>query len=238
MAKASLMMLVVLPLLAIVGTADAAGCGILPDRADIQEKLHMLTAGEESLLIDTCSLCKLAVGFLTGEVKEGKSTEEIAHNIIHLACNSTPVTKHFPPDVCAGMVNISASPVLYILNYTTLDHAQVCNTFAGYCSEAIPSWTIPIPGDKPPVTPRIPNKGPTKIKILQISTLTMILCTLLDPSRTACIQDVAGTHTRTPSLRIPSMRDTGAILPVAQVATRPSGPWKLRYRLLLSSSQI
>jgi len=166
MARASLVFLVAVTLLAIIGNIEGAGCGILPDRADIQEQLHMLSGGQRNG--DTnCALCKLLVSLLTGEAKEGKPAEEIAQNLITSVCPKLSST--FPADVCAGMVNISAPPVVYILNRTTLDPAQICHTFVGYCSEPLPAWTIPIPGNKPPVTPRVPNNGPRKIKILQFS---------------------------------------------------------------------
>jgi len=167
MGKASFGMLLALPLLAVVSLTDAAGCGIYPDRADIQEQLHLAESEGLFQKLDTCSLCKMLVGYLTDEVKEGKSVEEITKFAINLAC---PLVKNtYPPDVCHGMVNISAPPVLYILNHTTLDAAQICHTFAGICEGSLPTWTIPIPGDKPPVSPRTPNKGPKKIRILQFS---------------------------------------------------------------------
>jgi len=109
--------------------------------------------------------CTFVVELVQSMITNNKTVDDIGNFCINICENQ----KLFPDDVCVGMVNLSKEPVVYVLKHTKFDAKQICYDFVGYCDAPLPPWNISVPANKPPIAPRVPNKGPKTLKVLHFS---------------------------------------------------------------------
>lgn len=135
-----------------------------------------------------CDFCSVAVDTIR-KLAELKTSEKLIEYAVAKVCETMHIEDHY---VCSSIVPvfkvlvhfititilfITQDEVLYVFDNTALSTREICGTVLnGNCGQTYDpfnqTWSVPIPGGKPPVVPPSP---PKVINILQMC----ILCVLI-----------------------------------------------------------
>uniref|UniRef100_A0A0K0E8I4 Sphingomyelin phosphodiesterase n=1 Tax=Strongyloides stercoralis TaxID=6248 RepID=A0A0K0E8I4_STRER len=119
---------------------------------------------------EACSTCYTIVTLLH-QVWGSNTVDECLADALTFVCEKLKIEDNF---VCKGIIGNFKDEFFYIAGKLIVNPEEICSLMIKDCGTPIlelgSNWTIPIPGNKPPVKiPQSPDPSKPKLKVLHIS---------------------------------------------------------------------